>query len=226
MIGHRDFLPYMEQLRALAITLVVAGHVALSMGLPRSQRVEEVIFNLISGGTIIFVFISGFLFHHLNDGQFIFRKYFLKKLKLILFPYLIMGFPVVVFLVLHRDASYGGYFLPEKSGFWGEYVTPVFKYFLTGRFLQAYWFIPFFVLLLLFSSVFILFSALSFRVQVSILILLFSLSLVLHRPIWVMNPFQSLVYYTPVYLLGVFYQKIDMDCLSLWGPRKLSFFLF
>jgi len=52
-----------EYFRAIAIILIVAGHLLLA-GIESSYLFELAIQNIIFGGTTLFVFISGFLFHH------------------------------------------------------------------------------------------------------------------------------------------------------------------
>jgi peptidoglycan/LPS O-acetylase OafA/YrhL len=51
--------------RAIAITFIVAGHCFGLTGMAITSMMEKTIANLLLGGTSLFVFISGFLFHHI-----------------------------------------------------------------------------------------------------------------------------------------------------------------
>ena len=80
---------------------------------------------------------------------------------------------------------------------------PYFKYFLTVRFLTAYWFIPFVIVLFSLSPIYDLFIKLDIRKKAFYLILLFSVSILMHRPIENINTLQSYIYFIPVYLFGI-----------------------
>ena len=55
--------------RAVSIVFIVAGHALFTMGMQIDLFVERFFSNLIMGGTGLFVFISGFLFHHVFPGD-------------------------------------------------------------------------------------------------------------------------------------------------------------
>lgn len=81
--------------------------------------------------------------------------------------------------------------------------TTTLKYYTTGRFLMAYWYIPFALLLFATAPIHIIFIHLRGRLQVEIIILLSLISIFGHRPVGQTNPFQALIYYTPIYLIGI-----------------------
>jgi len=63
-----------EYFRAVAIVLIVIGHTYDISGWQIDSFGDRVLANLISGGTSLFVFISGFLFHHVFYPKFVYRK--------------------------------------------------------------------------------------------------------------------------------------------------------
>src|SRR5690606_5585731 len=84
------FLNYIHYLRGLAILLIVGIHCRISF--PWEHKIEARIFeSLLDNSTIIFIFISGFLFQHLFVNNFNFRKYLVKKLKFVILPYLLVS---------------------------------------------------------------------------------------------------------------------------------------
>lgn len=199
------YLHYMEQFRAVAITFVVAGHVMYYSGVERDSQIELMLGNLLVNGTVYFVFIAGFLFHHLSRRGFSYGPFLRKKVKTLLVPYLFLGLVPVVFHVAHQNSHYAGHFLPQGEGVWAAYVEPAFKYYLTGRFMLAYWFMPFIMLMFLLAPLHLLYARLSFKVQLSLVAILTFVALWVHRPFWGLNPVHSLVYFLPVYLLGIFF---------------------
>ena len=197
------FLNSFNHFRAITILIIVAGHSYSIAGLNINSFSEKVIENLITGGTSLFVFISGFLFHHVFCQRFQYKAFIKIKVKNVLIPYLILGsFPVVI-LVMKISAKYNGYFLPTGTGLLAEYIIPTLKYYSTGRFLTAYWYIPFIMILFLLSPFHLKYINYKKSSQL-ILIGIFSLiSTLMHRPLFNINVFQSVLYFMPVYLIGI-----------------------
>ena len=76
------FLPYIHNFRGIAILYIVAFHCWSSFGWG-NHLLEKTVWNsLIVYGTVLFVFIAGFLFQHLNgrvNRRFDFKTYLKKK---------------------------------------------------------------------------------------------------------------------------------------------------
>ena len=196
------FLNSINHFRAIAITIIVAGHCFYMVDASFNTLPERAFGNLIAGGTVLFVFISGFLFHHIFYRRYQFKKFMTGKLKKVLLPYTLLSIVPIVLLVLRQDAYYSLYD-PQGTGFIATYLVPAAKYYLTGRFLTAYWYIPFAMILFLMSPLHTGFIRLRFKQQALITSLLFVVSLFLHRPVDDIFILQSVVYFTPVYLLGI-----------------------
>lgn len=86
--------------RAIAILFIIAGHSFGAVGMVFDHLYELSIRNFIAGGTSLFVFISGFLFHHVFYPKFQYKKFLIQKCYNVLLPYLILGLYPVFFYVL------------------------------------------------------------------------------------------------------------------------------
>jgi len=206
----RTFLNSINHFRAIAIIIIVAGHCFYSVDVSFDSLPELTLGNLIGGGTVLFVFISGFLFHHIFYKRYQFKKFMSGKLQKVLLPYTLLAIVPIVQSVATQDAFYDWYD-PVGTGWINLYIIPAIKYYFTGRFLTAYWYIPFVMLLFLMSPLHIAFIRLKFKWQAVITIVLISVSMFLHRPANDILILQSLVYFTPVYLFGIICsQKKDL----------------
>ena len=73
----RSKLPHLvaiDSFRGVAILIIIAGHVISLAGLNSDAFPEKVAVSLFKGGTALFVFISGFLFHYLLTKGFSYRQ--------------------------------------------------------------------------------------------------------------------------------------------------------
>jgi Acyltransferase family len=199
------FLNSFNHFRAIAIIFIVAGHIYRLAGLKIDTLWEATLVNIISGGTSLFVFISGFLFHHVFYKRYKFKSFMLGKLKNVCVPYAILGIlPIAQRIYLMPDSSYlNGYFLPSGKGFINEYLIPIAKYYWTGGFMLAYWYIPFILITFLMSPIHIAFIKAKINIQISIIIFFTIISVLIHRPVKDLSVFQSVLYFFPVYLTGI-----------------------
>ena len=90
-----------DYFRGVAILFIVAGHsygpwVIDSFG-------ERVLANIISGGSTLFVFISGFFFHFVFYEKFNFREFLKKKAKYVFLPYLTLSVIGIVYYMLQLN---------------------------------------------------------------------------------------------------------------------------
>jgi probable poly-beta-1,6-N-acetyl-D-glucosamine export protein len=201
----REFLSSFNYFRGVSILIIVAGHCFGMVGWQRDGVSEEIFFNLISGGTSLFVFISGFLFHHIFYEHFKYKKFLISKFRNVFLPYLFMSiFPISLSFFGKSDAGeFSGYFFAQGQGFWVEYLRPVLLFIWTGRASTAYWYIPFVMLLFCLSPFFIAYINSNLRLRNFFFFISLSISIVIHRPIGNILVIQSLFYFLPVYLLGI-----------------------
>ena len=195
------FLNSLNHFRAIAIVFIVAGHCTYLANVSPETFPERVFATLIHGGTSLFVFISGFLFRYIFYKRYHFKKFISGKLKKVLLPYTLLSTVPIFFLLFSREGYYST-FSPTGNSF-VDYILPAFKYYITGSFTIAYWYIPFIMTVFLMSPLHAAFIKLPFKWQRLITFVLFVIALFIHRPVENISIAQSVVYFTPVYLFGI-----------------------
>jgi len=192
-----------DYFRAVAILFIVSGHSFNPNTVTTFS--EKVLANLVTGGTALFVFISGFFFHYVFYKKFEYRTFIVKKMKYVFLPYLLLitlGFLLLAFYFDRLPFSY--LFISGKPTDWMQYVQLYFQYLWTGRLFIAYWYIPFVISMFILSPVFIKQIQLSNLIQLVIILLLFCVSAIVLRPLHNLSPIHSALYFLPVYMLGIF----------------------
>lgn len=198
-------LIYFDYFRGIAILMIILGHCYNAW--PRSQAWEATLVNLISGGTALFVFISGFFFHHIYYRKYHYWSFIKNKSKYVFLPYLILSLLYIVYYYLMHKEIVMAKVLNDFFGPALSQVNLILMNLITGRTLWAYWYIPFAMLIFLLSPVFNRFICLSLKIQLIIAGCLFALSMVVQRPSWEINPIHSLIYFIPYYILGILYSQ-------------------
>lgn len=102
----REMLNYINVFRGLAILLIVAGH-TMQLGNPNTW-LNNTAFEILAGGTALFIFISGFLFQYLSD-KFEYKTYLKKKWTNVILPYIITAVPGII-LCFTMPLAYGNPF--------------------------------------------------------------------------------------------------------------------
>ncbi len=102
----REMLNYINVFRGLAILLIVVGH-TMQFGNPGTWP-NNIAFEIFTGGTALFVFISGFLFQHLSD-KYEYKTYLKKKWTNVILPYIITAIPGII-LCFSMPIAYGNPF--------------------------------------------------------------------------------------------------------------------
>ena len=200
------FVNSLNHFRAIAIVFIVAGHSLFMTGVideSVTNIFETALINIIAGGTSLFVFISGFLFHHVFYKKYEFIKFMKGKLKNVLTPYLLLGILPIMFYISKGETNYSGFFLATGDGWFEHYVIPAIKYYWTGAFLTAYWYVPFVLVTFLMSPLHVLFIKQSNRLQLFFIFIFSIVAIIIHRPIDNLSVFQSVLYFFPVYLFGL-----------------------
>lgn len=191
------FLSYIHSFRAVAIVFIVAGHCIFLFDWNTTPWLERFFKSTMQNGTILFVFVAGFLFQHLSE-RFTYRRYLRSKLLNVILPYTITSLPMI--LVHWRTGR--GSFNPE-AGF-DFLTTPVHHLvfnLLTGYHILPFWFIPM-------ISVFYLLAPLLLRLDRDgriyyTLPLLLGVTVFVHRPVDFIHIWHSCAYFFPVYLFGM-----------------------
>jgi fucose 4-O-acetylase-like acetyltransferase len=197
-----------DYLRGLAIALIVLGHSVTNTNDGFPVWLE----NIVRGGTGVFVFISGFFFHHIFAQRFDYRRFMSKKVMNVLVPFLAVSvFAIVV--------NFFGFLLVDQASI-PEAFALCWEVLQKGFVLFPHWYIPFIMATFLCSGLHFRYLKLPLFAQLSILAAFTIIAVVIHRPADNINVLQSLVYFTPFYLLGMLYsQYLD------WMKLHYSYFL-
>lgn len=192
----KKFLSSINYFRGIAIVLIVLGHCYDLSHWEISSVVGKVFYSTTLNGSVYFVFISGFLYHHVFYHKFNYQNFMLKKIKYVLLPYLILSVLPILYEILVND---GGEYLPAQLR--DHHLLAAGWYLLTGRISYAYWYIP--MAFLLFTISPIINKLIKSQKVLVVGLGLLVVSLIVHRSINNLNPFHSLVYFLPVYLIGI-----------------------
>ena len=191
-----------DYFRAIAILSIVAGHCISYKSITSFD--ERVIANLIQGGSPLFVFISGFFFHHIFYRQFAYSQFMLKKVRNVLLPYLFLSSLALIYYLS------SGVSLPDAKelgitslSHWQDYLTMFGLYLWTGRTSFAYWYIPFIMLIFLMSPLFISYIRQGVKTRITIFIIALVVAMIVHRPAGNLSPWHAVLYFLPMYLLGI-----------------------
>ncbi len=197
------FLNSLNYFRGLAIVLIVAGHCFDLADIGTDTLADSLLRNVIAGGSCLFVFISGFLFHHVFYERFEYRRFLTTKAKNVLVPYLVLSAAPIAYFVASRKDHFGGMFLPDGPGWIAQFAVPYLKYLWTGVFFIPYWYIAFIMLMFALSPLHVAFIRLAPRVRLVVTLTWLLVAALVHRSVDNLNALQSVVYFTPVYLLGI-----------------------
>ncbi len=157
-----------------------------------SVHFERLLRILFSNGSILFVFIAGYLFQHLSS-KFDVRKYYTTKLKNVIVPYLLISIPaIVVFItILERETAWPGFY--DNS-----ILEQIGLFYVTGIHLSPLWFIPMISIFYLVGPLLIKADRSKFiyyTIPVTIII-----SCLVSRGF----PYENFVHFFSVYLLGMY----------------------
>lgn len=193
----KKFINSINYFRGLAIIIIVLGH---SFDLAQwniSSNFEMFIHALSLNGTVYFVFISGFLYYHIFYHRFNYKKFMLKKMQYVLLPYVLISLIPILLVVFSGNGNSDHLPMILKN----NSLLAIIWYFVTGKIILAYWYIPMAMLLFAFSPLVNLIIKSNKTIEVFLLLL--PISLIVHRPLDNLNALHSLIYFFPVYILGV-----------------------
>jgi len=199
------YLNSINHYRALAIVFIVAIHAQFVAGLKLDTYISQFFFNVISGATLNFSFISGFVFYLVLYKRYKYSTFVKGRVNRFLKPYLFLSIlPIVVSLIIMPMYWDNSNLAIYNSWFW--YVISIFKYVITGAHITAYWYIPFVIIMTLMSPLHVKFIKLKFKQQLIIFGILLIIASVVQRPYtrtFLFQAVQSTIYFTPLYVMGI-----------------------
>lgn len=201
------FLGYIHYFRALAILFIITGH-SIDAFVWDDIDIEKLLRIFLSNGSVLFVFIAGYLFQHLS-GRFDTKKYFKSKFKNVITPYFIISIPAIVIFVtiLERDSVWLGFY--DNS-----ILEQIGLFYLTGKHLAPLWFIPM-------IAIFYVIAPLLIKADKNKLIY-FGLPIFIVLSCFIGRGFppQSFIHFFSAYLLGMFCSQFK-DVINLLISRSI-----
>jgi len=191
-----------HRLRGVAILLIVATHCVAFLSWGGHETAFDFAHDLFDNSTLIFMFISGYLFHH-NSANFRYTRYLKGKMRNVIAPYLIAATPGILYVLLFdaerlRALGLDGHPSAEKAGYLLVYGGAQLNY--------ALWFIPVMCLYYLVSPV--LLRVFERPNGYALLLLLIPLSVLMHRPSYNHGHNIALaLYFLSAYAIGMLCSK-------------------
>lgn len=208
------FLRYVHNFRAVAICFIVAGHAVFTLGHEAHARTMDLLADTLDYGTVLFLFIAGFLFEHLS-GAFEYRSYLRRKVRNVIAPYLITSIPAVVYVAWFTPTAGRPAWYRAAAMLATGVGTPDY----------AVWFIPMIALFYLVAPALMRFVRHPRLYWLIVPLLMFSA--LAHRPPELWTPVIGL-YFLPVYLLGMWasHERARLEpLLRRWWPALLAVFV-
>lgn len=218
--GHRDntkagFLPEIHRLRGVAILMIVAAHCYQCFSWATHPAAEALFKDTFDNSSLIFIFVTGFLFQHTEEQRFAFGGYLVRKLRNVLVPFVIALTPAIAYALFRSRAEFAGgplweSSLPARALYFAIYPGQTMDY--------ALWFIP--VIAIYYISAPLL-RALDRRQVYWLLALLLPVSLLMHRPTYNEGHNLSLaLYFLSSFVLGMWFSRYWADA-AAWLDRHI-----
>ena len=207
VIAKKEFINYIHNFRGLAIIFVVAGHLLMKW---EDGSVAHHVFRVIwENGTVLFIFIAGFLFQFLSK-KFEYRSYLKKKVEYVLLPYVLVSIPIIAYRLATNDIP--GYITNSHPDFLDWSAGSRLAYFVfTGAHMQQLWFIPMITLYYVAAPLFLYIDR--NPVRYTILVPLIVLSCFIRREPFNDIPMMSL-HFLSVYVFGMFMSRYRQKFLA------------
>lgn len=207
--------------RAFAIFSIVLAHTDSITGWNIDSKFEKIILSFVKDNTILFFFISGFIFYHFSENKFEYFKFIKGKIKNLVIPYLVLSIIIIIIQYFLNDSR-----LLNSNWYEIKSIKSVLFVLIKGKALTPYWFVPFMFILFLMSPLFIMFTKLPTNIRNILLLLLLTAALFIHRPLYLDNTLQNLIHYSPVYLLGILSSKYKTDIYTFLKNKSLLLLIF
>jgi probable poly-beta-1,6-N-acetyl-D-glucosamine export protein len=213
------YLSYLHNLRGFAILYVVGVHTRAFLPQwllnPEVNRAFDTFLDPSEGnGTVLFLFIGGFLFQYLTHQKFEYGKYLEQKFKNIILPYLIISIPVII---LRLTTEFESLALPDN--FSSRSVAYQAVYFiLTGAHMPPFWFIS--TIVLFYLSAPLLHRLDNPRFYKYVFPFIFLSCLFTYRPAHNANPLLAYLHYIPIYMTGM-WASFNRHKILAVGPNLL-----
>ncbi|UII30972.1 acyltransferase [Fulvivirga ulvae] len=208
MSKKEGYLNYIHLFRGFAILIIVGIHCRISFRWPKDSIFRDVFITLLDNGTVLFVFIAGFLFQYLK-GKYEYSSYLKRKTKYVILPYLIASTPAIIIDLYSKIPPV---WLPENLVDQPKIFQALYMI-ATGKHLGPFWFIPMIVIFYLISPLLLRIDRPGF--YKFIFPVLFIAGLFTYRFGFFSNTIDSFIHYLPVYIFGMGAARYRKELINL-----------
>jgi fucose 4-O-acetylase-like acetyltransferase len=204
-----DFLNYLHNFRGFAIILIVGVHCRTTLPWAENSIVQKLLLYGLDFSTILFVFISGFLFQYINAEKFDYARYLTKKIQYVILPYILVSIPALVDkLFIETDAYWMTDFYKSLNIF-----AKIIYMLLTGKHSGPFYFIPVITVIFLLAPVFNYLQKL--KIFHGIAFVIVAAGMFSYNYGYYATFLESLIYFIPVYVFGIWACKNRTYILTL-----------
>lgn len=204
----KNFNYSIDNFRGVSIIFVMFSHLETFASL---GFLGEVLHFIFVNASAWFVFISGYLFFKLENKNFTYEIYFLKKIKNVMIPYLILSLPGIVFgIILNKPAIFEITII--------NYI--IWSLLAGGMMVPPLWFMPMMFIFFGLSPIFnklgrsrYIFSAMMGGMLISIFTF---------RSIGNLNPLLSFIHFIGFFILGIYVAK-NSEIIDLLLKEKIYY---
>ena len=196
-----NFLRYIHHFRGLAIILIVGVHCRTSLLWPEDSLPNTLLTFGLNSSTILFVFISGFLFQFLNEEKLGYQDYLTKKIKFVVVPYILASIPAILDkLIFESDTNW-------MNSFYRSLYPPFQAIYMlcTGKHSGPFYFIPMICIIFLIAPLLQKLQKSKYFTITAVCIVL--LGLFTYTYGYYASILESLIYFLPVYIFGMWISK-------------------
>jgi len=187
--ARRRFVTEIHRLRGVAILLIVGAHCYQFFDWSRHPAAEAFFKDTFDNSSLIFIFVTGFLFQHTEEVGFRYGAYLLRKLENVLVPFAIALAPALLYAAFRGRGEFA--VVPPWGS--GAAAYAFFSLVYPGQTMNyALWFIPVITIYYVFSP---LLRAFDRRHWYWLLVVLMPLSVLMHRPTYAYGHNLSLAAY-------------------------------
>lgn len=218
-------MAFLNIFRSIAILLIVFNHSLYPAGWEAIGLFKMILHNIVAGSTVMFVFISGYLFHQLSFDRFQYRPFMKSKFSTLLPAYIALSIiPIIARLMFTKGQ---GDIFTLTNDTWIEYIRVILAYLVYGHHMTGYWFVPIILLLYATAPFYIYFIKRETKYQLLVLSILLLIALLIYRPHHNIGVVQSYFYFLPVYLTGILC-SLNADFIKkvLHGRHGWGFLIF
>lgn len=208
MIKKEGYLNYIHLFRGFAILIIVGIHCRISFRWPEESAAKDLLITFLDNGTVLFVFIAGFLFQYLKH-KFHYGTYLIKKIKYVIIPYILASIPAIFYkLYMNAVPEWMPLSIAEQPD-----IVQMLYMLATGKHLGPFWFIPMITIFYLISPLLNWLDKPIF--YKTIFPVLFVAGLFTFRFGYFSNTIDSFIHYLPVYIFGMWASRYRQKLISL-----------